>query len=58
MENNQVENCPCPGVKCKAHGQCAICIAKHREAGNVPYCLRKVVEEMVERAVERKIAEN
>ena len=50
-----MEECPCPGVKCSSHGQCAVCIAKHRAAGNVPYCLRKIVEEMVERAVQRRI---
>jgi len=42
--------CPCPGEKCASRGKCCECIAKHKRAGNVPYCLREVVEEMCRKA--------
>lgn len=48
---NNTNPCPCPAVKCQHHGRCCICIVKHKAAGNVPYCLRAVVETIVKRKI-------
>ena len=38
---NQSQNCQCPRKECKNHGDCNICNAKHKAAGNLPFCLRQ-----------------
>lgn len=52
MNCNNTNPCPCPGLKCPSHGKCCECIVKHKRAGNVPYCLREIVEEKVSRAIQ------
>lgn len=34
--------CPCPGVSCPVHGNCAACLAWHRDHAlkPLPHCLR------------------
>jgi hypothetical protein len=32
--------CPCPKTDCLNHGKCCSCVVKHREGGNLPFCLR------------------
>ena len=44
--------CPCPGLKCASHCKCCECIIKHKRAGNVPYCLREIVDSKVSRAIQ------
>ncbi len=36
--------CPCPNTACDNHGVCCNCVARHREAGNLPFCLRELAE--------------
>ena len=33
-------DCPCPKLKCKLHGQCIECRAKHARKGQLPRCER------------------
>lgn len=37
--HNPAINCPCP-KDCPRHGKCCLCVAHHREHGNLPLCLR------------------
>jgi ribosomal-protein-alanine N-acetyltransferase len=37
--------CSCPKTQCPNHSKCCSCIVKHREGGNLPHCLRFVLEE-------------
>jgi hypothetical protein len=37
-----VPECPCPKSECPNHSKCCSCVAKHREAGNLPFCLREI----------------
>jgi hypothetical protein len=34
------EDCPCPKLKCKRHGNCDVCEAYHGRKGRLPYCKR------------------
>jgi hypothetical protein len=34
--------CPCPKTNCLNHGKCCSCVAKHKEGGNLPFCLRGI----------------
>ena len=52
MSCDNTNPCPCPGTKCASRGKCCECIVKHKNAGNVPYCLRDVVEQKISRALE------
>ena len=54
MTCDNTNPCPCPGVKCKTHGRCCECIVKHKQAGNVPYCLRELVEQKITRALQNQ----
>jgi len=36
-----VPECPCPKTDCPNHGKCCSCVVKHREGGNLPFCLRE-----------------
>lgn len=38
-QHNRTIDCPCP-KDCPRHGKCCVCVAHHREHGNVPKCLR------------------
>ncbi|MCL2634527.1 MAG: GNAT family N-acetyltransferase [Oscillospiraceae bacterium] len=33
--------CPCPKTDCPNHSKCCSCVIKHRESGNLPFCLRE-----------------
>jgi hypothetical protein len=33
--------CPCPKTDCPNHSKCCSCVVKHREGGNLPFCLRE-----------------
>ncbi|MDD5148195.1 MAG: hypothetical protein PHH08_01895 [Candidatus ainarchaeum sp.] len=35
------KNCPCGDTSCKRHGICCECISHHRDAKNLPHCLRQ-----------------
>jgi hypothetical protein len=35
-----VPKCVCPKSECPNHGKCCSCVIKHREGGNLPFCLR------------------
>jgi len=37
-----VKNCGCLNVECENHGKCCACVARHKGAGNLPFCLRPV----------------
>jgi hypothetical protein len=38
--------CPCPETnECPNHSKCCSCVVKHREGGNLPFCLRFITEE-------------
>jgi|GEM_PF-149435 len=41
-----VKNCSCPKTECPNHSNCTSCVAKHREAGNLPFCLRGKKEQI------------
>jgi hypothetical protein len=45
MACENVKFCNCPKVECQNHSVCCDCVAKHREAGNLPFCLRPTEEE-------------
>ncbi len=34
-------SCPCT-KECPRHGKCCLCVAHHREHGNLPLCLRNL----------------
>ena len=36
-----VPKCVCPKSECPNHGKCCSCVIKHREGGNLPFCLRQ-----------------
>ena len=36
----EVAMCPCKNETCERYGKCCACVAFHREAGNLPVCLR------------------
>jgi ribosomal-protein-alanine N-acetyltransferase len=36
--------CPCPKTDCPNHGKCCSCVVKHRKGGNLPFCLRFIME--------------
>ena len=38
-EKNE-EKCTCPNKNCERHGVCCECVRAHREAGNLPMCMR------------------
>lgn len=38
-QHNPSIDCPCP-KNCPRHGKCSVCVAHHREHGNLPLCLR------------------
>ncbi|MDR0221735.1 MAG: hypothetical protein LBI54_10085 [Lachnospiraceae bacterium] len=40
-----VKECPCHSETCKNHGKCCDCVVNHRNQGNLPACLRFVLEE-------------
>lgn len=40
------DHCPCP-YSCSNHANCQACIIKHRERGEVPFCLNKVVDKLI-----------
>lgn len=46
-EHNSKINCPCP-KECPRHGKCCLCVAHHREHGNLPLCLRNLEPEKKE----------
>ena len=35
-----VKSCPCPSKSCPDYGKCCACVAKHRDNGDLPMCLR------------------
>jgi len=37
--------CPCPKTECPNHSKCCSCVVKHRDGGNLPFCLRFITEE-------------
>lgn len=39
-EHNTSISCPCP-KECLRHGKCCLCVAHHREHGNLPVCMRE-----------------
>jgi hypothetical protein len=39
LEQNKAK-CTCSDTSCKRHGACCQCVAYHREAKNLPMCLR------------------
>ena len=41
-QHNPAIDCPCP-KDCPRHGKCCQCVAHHREHGNLPICLRGLV---------------
>jgi hypothetical protein len=34
--------CTCPKTDCPNHSKCCSCVIKHREGGNLPFCLREI----------------
>jgi hypothetical protein len=34
------EECPCTSRTCPNRGTCCVCVRQHRQAGNLPACLR------------------
>ena len=42
--NKDVNNkgCTCPSKDCPNHGICCACVEQHRNAGNLPMCLRNL----------------
>jgi hypothetical protein len=41
---SNVPVCLCPKTECPNHSKCCSCVIKHREGGNLPFCLRFVLE--------------
>ncbi|MCL2861148.1 MAG: alpha/beta hydrolase [Firmicutes bacterium] len=37
----KTSDCPCPKKECENNSNCETCRAKHKAAGNLPYCLRE-----------------
>jgi len=35
-----VSVCPCSKTECENNGKCCSCVVKHRDGGNLPFCLR------------------
>lgn len=41
MKNcENVIECLCPKTECENHSKCCSCVKKHKEGGNLPFCLR------------------
>jgi hypothetical protein len=40
MPCKNVKDCTCPKTECPNHKKCCDCVIKHREGGNLPFCLR------------------
>jgi len=38
---SNLNECKCPKTECENHKRCCACIIKHKNAGNLPFCLRK-----------------
>ena len=38
---NGLDECTCPKTKCKLHGKCEECIAKHKARNKLPRCKRE-----------------
>ena len=45
MDKNCAKECVCPATDCKNHKKCCACVERHREAGNLPYCMREKAKE-------------
>ena len=41
MLENGLDRCTCPKTKCKLHGKCEECIAKHMVKNKLPRCKRE-----------------
>jgi len=41
MLENGMDRCTCPKTKCKLHGKCGECIAKHMVKNKLPRCKRE-----------------
>ena len=39
LEANKAQ-CPCPYTTCSRNGACCQCVAYHREAGDLSWCLK------------------
>jgi len=39
-KKENLKNCPCDWPGCERKGTCCECVAHHREAGDLPACLR------------------
>jgi hypothetical protein len=44
---SSVKDCSCPKTECENNGKCCSCVIKHREGGNLPFCLRFISEDAV-----------
>ena len=40
-----VKECACPKTECPNHRKCCACVIKHKEGGNLPFCLRPEQDE-------------
>ncbi|WIW71559.1 MULTISPECIES: hypothetical protein [Anaerosinus] len=56
MEKCNVENCTCPHVNCENHGKCCACINAHYRKNSLVYCMRKISEARIKRAVDEALA--
>lgn len=41
MQTSAAANCPCKRMNCKRHGDCAACIAHHKDSRYPPQCRSK-----------------
>jgi hypothetical protein len=40
QRNKNKAQCNCPEKQCSRNGACCQCVAYHRKAGDLPYCLK------------------
>ncbi len=57
MEKCNEANCSCTKVECKNHGKCCACINAHYKKDSLVYCMRKISQARVKKAVEEALAE-
>ena len=41
LETNK-KGCTCPKKDCSRNGFCCVCVEQHRNAGNLPMCMRNL----------------
>ena len=57
MEKCNEADCSCTKVECKNHGKCCACINAHYKKDSLVYCMRKISQARVKKAVEEALAE-